>query len=150
AISVRGRTKPYVRCAPRWGAASESSLLEGPHRLANRLGRPLECGSLLGGKLDLDDLLEPLAAELTRHPEEETLHAVLALQPGGAGEDTLLVLDDRLRHLHGARGGRVVGGAGLEVLHDLGPPIPGALDDLLQLLPRDQLGYRNPGDGRVR
>ena len=75
----------------------------------------------------------PLAPELARHAEEQALHAVLALEPRGARQDALLVVHDRLGHLHRAGRRRVVRRAGLEVLHDLGAAVARAVDDRVEL-----------------
>ncbi len=43
-------------------------------------------------ELDLDDALDALGADHHRHADIEVLHAVFALEVGGAGQDALLVL----------------------------------------------------------
>ena len=69
----------------------------------------------------------PVASELAGHAEEEILHAVLAFEPRGARQNASLIVDDRFGHLHRARRRRVVRRAGLEVLHDLGAAVAGAV-----------------------
>src|SRR5215510_7244537 len=68
-------------------------------QLAHGRRRPLEGGRLLGCQRDLDDLLDPPAPQLDRHPDEQPADPVLALQEGGARQDLLLVAQDRLYHL---------------------------------------------------
>src|SRR4026207_239114 len=89
--------------------------------LAYRRRRLVEGGLLLGGELDLDDLLDAGPAELDRHAHVEPLGPVLAVEIGGAGQDLLLVLEDGLDHLHRGGGGRVVGAPGLQQRPDLRP-----------------------------
>src|SRR5439155_3045080 len=71
-----------------------------PHQLPHRRGGAVERRRLLGGELDLDDLLEPPRPQARRHAEEQIAVAVLAVQVDGAGEDPVLVEQDRLHHLH--------------------------------------------------
>src|SRR5687768_11027431 len=99
------------------------SELENAHRLAHRLRALAEIGALLRRELDFDDLLEPLSTELARDAEEKAGHPVLALEPGGARQHALLVVHDRFRHLHGCGRGRIVRGARLQELDDLGPTV---------------------------
>src|SRR5947209_16422946 len=66
-----------------------------PHRRRGAVQRHL----LLGGELDLDDLLHPLRPETRRHAKEEIPVAVLAAQVDGARQDHVLVEEDRLDHL---------------------------------------------------
>src|SRR5690606_21216736 len=94
-------------------------LSEQGHGLPDRAGGRLEHRPLLGGQLDLDDLLKAVAPELARHAEEEAAKAELALEPRRTRQDPLLVLDDRFDHLDGRRGGRIVGASRLEQVHDL-------------------------------
>src|SRR6185369_17809515 len=100
----------------RMGAWLELQLVD---QLAYRGGRLVEGGLFVGVELDLDDLLDAPAAELDRHTDVEPLGAVLAVQVGRAGQDLLLVLEDRLHHLHRGGGRRGVGAARLEEGHDL-------------------------------
>ena len=51
------------------------------HRVADRVGALAERRTLVGGQLDLDDLLQPLATQLARHAEKEPAHPVLPFQP---------------------------------------------------------------------
>ena len=44
----------------------------------------------VGIELDLDDLLDPLLAQLHRHAHERVLHPVFALEKSGAGKDRFL------------------------------------------------------------
>src|SRR5688500_12740587 len=105
------------------------SELENAHRLAHGVRALTEIGALLRRELHFDDLLESLPTELAGNAEKEARHAVLALEPGGAGQDALLVEHDRLGHLHGGGRGRVVRGSRLEELHDLRAAIARASDD---------------------
>src|SRR5260370_39199045 len=101
--------------------------------LADGGGRLVEGGLLVLLELDLDDLLDASPPELHRDADVEALGPVLAAQVGRAGHHLLLVLQDRLYHLHRAGGGGVVGAARLEERHDLGTPVGGARDQALDL-----------------
>ena len=60
-------------------------------------------GVLLFGEPDLDDLFEPCRAQLAQHAHVIAVDSVLALQKGRAGQNLLLVLEDRFGHLHRRR-----------------------------------------------
>jgi hypothetical protein len=91
----------------------------------------------------------PLEPSLHRHANEQSVDAVFAFQVRGAGQNLLLVFEDRLHHL-GGRGRRgVVGAAGLQVLNDLGAAVAGALDHAVERSLVHQLGDGNAGDRRV-
>src|SRR5262245_63010892 len=66
-------------------------LLAGVDQPAHRVGRLLEHRPLGAVELDLDDALDALRAEHDRHADIEILHAVLAVEIGGAGQHALLV-----------------------------------------------------------
>src|SRR5947208_802066 len=102
------------------------------------LDAALEHLALVLVQLDLDDPLDAVGAQDAGDADEVAADAVLLVAVDGAGEDALLVADDRLGHLHGGGGGGVVGAAGLEQADDLGPAGAGALDDLLQALRLDK------------
>ena len=93
----------------------------------------MACSS--GGQLDLVDLLDAARAQFHRHADEQAVDAVFAFQVRGAGQHLLLVLEDGFGHLH--RGGRrrVVGAAGLQVLHDLGAAVARAVHDAVDASP---------------
>src|SRR4029077_10009567 len=57
-----------------------SRVPEHSDELANRVGAASELCLLGSGELDLDDLLDPLGAELTRHAHEDPVDPVLALE----------------------------------------------------------------------
>src|SRR5262249_59734856 len=59
--------------------ASDSDL-ELRDRVRHVLAAPLERGQLVRGELELDDLLDPLAAQHHRHADEQVAHPVLALE----------------------------------------------------------------------
>ena len=65
----------------RGGGLLELQLVD---ELAHRRRRLVEGGLLLGGELDLDDLLDARAAELDRHAHVKALGPVLAVEIGGA------------------------------------------------------------------
>src|SRR5215217_2442532 len=94
------------------------SELEHSLRFEHGLRTLLQRRALVGGELDLDDLLETLATELAWHAEEVAAHAKFTLEERRARQDALLVVHDRLDHLHRTGGRRVVRRPGLEVLHD--------------------------------
>src|SRR5688500_16060853 len=110
------------------------SELENAHRLAHRLGALAKNGALLRREPDFDDLLEPLSPKLARDAEEKAGHSVLALEPGGARQHTLLVANDRFRHLHRRGRGRVVRGARLQKFDDLGAAVARSDDDRVERL----------------
>src|SRR5262245_17067489 len=98
------------------GSALELELLD---QLAHGSRRLLEGCVLLRREGDLDDLLDAPAAELHRHPDVEPLDPVLPGQVRRARQDLLLVLQDRLDHLHRRGSWRVVGAPRLQERHDL-------------------------------
>src|SRR6267143_3033534 len=104
------------------------------HRLLHRLEGLLEHGLLVGGELDLQDLLHPAGPDRHRHAHVVAVDPVLALQQGGAGKHALLVAQVALGHGHGAGGGGIEGGAGLEQRDDLAAALAGAVDDRAQAL----------------
>src|SRR6188508_924124 len=114
-------------------------------RVDDRLGRAHRLGGLEElltfsvGELHLDDPLEAASPQLAGNSTEDIAETKLALQPGRAGQDPLLVERNRLDHLHrrGTRG--VVRRAGLEKANDLGAAIAGSSDDGVELLPIHQL-----------
>ena len=63
-----------------------------------------------GSQFDFDDLLDALGAEFHGHADVEAVNAVLAVEVGGAGQNLLLVFQDRLDHF-GSGSGRCVVGA---------------------------------------
>src|ERR1041384_3096502 len=101
---------PYDHPSPRpspprgEGARLEFQLVD---ELADRGGRLVEGGLLVLLQLDLDDLLDPVAPELDRPPDVEALGPLRPVQVRGAGQDLLLVLEDRLHHLPRGGGRRV-------------------------------------------
>src|SRR3977135_1193356 len=102
---------------------------------AHRLDRFVEARLLVALEVELDDALDAAAADHHRHPNIEVLDAVLAGQPGGARQHSLLVAptgpappDRRARR-------RIEPRAGLQEIDDLGAAVAGALQDLVDLLP---------------
>ena len=85
--------------------------------------RFLEHGALGAVELDLDDALDALGADHHRHADIEILHAVFAVEPGGAGQHALLVAQIAFRHRDGGGRRRVEGRAGLEQVDDLGAAV---------------------------
>src|SRR6266404_7230594 len=84
------------------------------HRLADGV-RALRQGiALLSGKLYFDDLLQAATTKLARDAEEKARHPVLALEPGCAWKNALLIENDRLTHLDRSRRRSIVGRTGLE------------------------------------
>src|SRR6185437_14777254 len=97
------------------------------HQLLHRIGALLKCGLFFRHELDLDDLFQAAGAELAGHADEQAVNAVFAFEIGGAGQDFLLVFENRFDHLGRSRGRGVVGAAGLEILHNFGAAVAGAL-----------------------
>src|SRR5437660_11952807 len=132
------------------GAHLAGEIDEPPHRL----DRFVEFGLLLAVEADLDDALDPAGADYHRHADIEVLDAVLPGQPGGAGQDPLLVAQIGLGHRDRRACRGVEGRAGLQEIDDLGATVAGALDDLIDPFPRgpahpDQLGKRDAGHRRI-
>src|SRR2546422_8357887 len=108
------RTTPGIFTSPgrlkaaqglRWtGVCLELDLVDG---LLHRLEGPLEHRLLVGREIDLVDLLHAALADRDGHAHVVPAHAVLALQPGGAGQHPLLVPHATLCQPDGA-GGRTV------------------------------------------
>src|SRR2546426_12834183 len=117
--------------------------------LTHRRRGLLEGRLLVRGELDLDHLLDARATELHRNADVEPSDSVLPVEIGGAGQDLLLVLDNRLHHLNGRRRRGVVRAAALQQPHDLGAAITGALDERVDAVGREEVRDRDPGDGRV-
>src|SRR5439155_8357744 len=103
------------------------SKLHDLHGFQHRIRALLQRCLLVRRQLDFNDLLQPLAPQLARHAEVHALHAVLALEPRGTGQNALLIADDGFRHLHGARRRRIVRRSRLEELHNLGAAVAGAI-----------------------
>src|SRR5262245_46687334 len=99
---------------------SRMSDLELLGQLAHGRRGPVQSGRLLGRQCDLDDLLDSPAPELDRHPDEQPADPVLALQVGRAGQDLLLVAQDRLHYLGDRRARGVEGAPRLQQVDDLG------------------------------
>src|SRR4051795_11328368 len=115
-------------------------------QLPHRVRRLLERSLLLLGERDLDDLLNPVAAELHGDADVEVVEAVLAGQIRGARKDFAFVFQDRFDHLHRRGAGRVPR-RGLEEIDDFRAAVAGARDDRVDALLRNELGDRDPGDG---
>src|SRR6201999_3899180 len=98
---------------------------------AHALGRGLQSLQLARGEIALDDLLDATGADRGLDPEVDAADAVLAIDPG-AGRDRLARVGDHRAGHAGRRGRRrVVGRTGLEQRDDLGAPVAGAGDELL-------------------
>src|ERR1700730_3830983 len=67
-------------------------LLAGVDQTLDGGDRLVEGLAILAGKLDLDNALDALAADHDRHANIHVLHAVFAVEIGGAGHHALLVL----------------------------------------------------------
>src|ERR1700692_3419211 len=85
---------------------------------ANRSRRFIQRGFFLRSKFDLDDLLDASRPKFYRNTDIKSLNAVFALEVGGAGQDLLLVLQNRFDHLDDRGGRRVIRGAGLEQVYN--------------------------------
>src|SRR5206468_9658637 len=104
--------------------AGVDQTLNGPNRL-------VESFAVLAGQLDLDDTLDTLRADDDGHADIHVLHAVFAVEIGGAGQHALLVLQVAFRHRDRGRCRRVEGGTGLQEIDDLGAAVAGTVDDLI-------------------
>ena len=105
-------------------------------------------------ELDLDDLLHAVGADHHRHADVHVLHAVLAVEVGGAGQHAALVLEVALGHRDGGGGRRIEGRAGPEQGDDLAAAPARALDHGVELLlaehaQLDAVGQRHAADRGV-
>src|SRR5205807_2283687 len=80
-------------------------------------------GLFLAVEVELDDALDPASADHYRHPDIEVLDAVLPGQPGGAGQDPLLVAPIGLGHRDRRARPRMEGRAGPQEIDDLGETV---------------------------
>src|SRR5690348_16406102 len=129
-------------------------LLAGFDQALYRAGGFLEGVAFGAAELDLDHALDALGADHDRHADIEIVHAVFAVEPGGAGQYALLVEQIALGHGDGGGRRRIESRAGLEQVDDLGAAIGGALDDFVDARLRgpahlDQIGHRDAGYRRI-
>src|SRR5262245_15525024 len=82
-IGCRSAARPASRAA----SALALGVPEDADQLAHGVGRAPELGLLVVGQVDLDDLLEPLRAELAGNAHEDPVEPVLALEERGARQD---------------------------------------------------------------
>ena len=129
--------------------STATRLLHRGDKFFDRVDALLKIGLLLRGQLQLDDPLDAAGAQNDRHADIIAADAVLLVAIGGAGNQPLLVANDRFDHLRRGRGRRVVGAAGLQQADDLRAAVAGALDDLVQPLGIEQLRDRNAADRRA-
>src|SRR6516225_2243766 len=121
------------RSGHRRGEARSDALAKLDQRL-HRFDRAHEGVALMRIEIELDDALDALGADHYRHTGVEPLHMILAVEIRGAGQDALVVLEIRFRHLQRGGGRRVIGGAGFEQTYDLGAAVARALHDLTEPL----------------
>src|SRR5919201_5858537 len=95
-----------------------ASAAEDADDLAHGAGGVLQLLELVLCELELDDLLDPAAAELHRHADVEAVDPVLTLEVRRARQHPLLVEHDGVHHLCSCRARRVPRGRA-EQLHDL-------------------------------
>ena len=125
---------------------SSVELVESAHDLEDMLAAGLEESLLLVVELELDDLLDTVLAEDNGNTEVAIVDAVLAFELAADGEYALLVLDDSLDHLScGCAWSVPCGGA--HELDELATAILGALNDSVEGILVDEVGYRDAGDG---
>src|SRR5215470_640354 len=129
-------------------------LLAGIDQALYRGGRFFEHGTFAAVELDLDNPLNAFGADHNRNADVEIPDAVLAVQPGGAGQYALLV--EEVTFSHRDSGGRrgVKGRPCFEKIDDFGATIGCALDDLVDTRLRrpahlHQVGHGNPGHRRI-
>ena len=65
--------------------------------------RFIQCGLFIGCQLDLYDLFHSVLSNLDRDAAVDIREALLPLEPGGTGQNSLLVTYDRLDHFDRAR-----------------------------------------------
>jgi hypothetical protein len=132
-ISVGGERRTSKE-APRRRGAAPARLLEHAHRIADRLGGAVERRALLVVQLDLEHLLEAVAAQLARHTQEEPLIPYSPSSQAEHGRIRFLSFTIASAICTARRRRRVVGGARLQVLHDLRAAVPRAIHDRVQRL----------------
>ena len=98
-----------------------------------------EHGLFLGIELHLVDLLDAIAPQLHRHADEQPVDSVLAFEQRRAGQNLLLVLQNRLHHLDRRRRRSIVRAARLQILHDLRAAVARAIHNRRQPVGRNQL-----------
>ena len=109
---------------------------ENGYQFADGCGRLIERGLFFRRQLDLDDLLDAFRAELYGNADEKPLDAVFAFEINGAGQDLLLVLENRFDHLNRRRGRRVIGRSRFQQIDDFGAALARAGDDRFELVLR--------------
>src|SRR6201999_4331743 len=100
-------------------------LLAGVDQALDGADRLVEGFAILAGKLDLDNALHALAADHDGHADIHVLHAVFAIEIGGAGHHALLVAQIALGHRDRRGRRRIERRAGLQEVDDLGAAIAG-------------------------
>src|SRR5712692_2723549 len=95
---------------------------------------------LVSRQVYLDDLFDPALAQLNGHTNEQPVDAVLALQISRAWKYLLLVLQNRFGHLDCSRRRRVISRSRLEQADDLRAAVRRAIDYLIYLFLRQQIG----------
>ena len=100
---------------------------------SSRTGRGalVQGGRFLRRELKFVDLSRPRAPSFP-DAYEKSLDPIFAFEVGGAGQHLFLVLQNRLRHLHGGGGRGIVGAAGLQILDDFGAAVAGAVDEAVE------------------
>src|SRR5215210_7238916 len=104
------------------------------YHLAHVVRAVLEVFAFLIRKVKLYDLLGAPRTELHRDANEKVVDAVLALQVGSAGEDALLVEQDRVDYLDDGGRRRIEGAPTPKEIDDFCPALSGALHDLIHLV----------------
>src|SRR3989475_1144233 len=104
---------------------------------------------LFRSQFNLEDLLDAARSEFDRDADKEAVDPVLAFEVGGARENFFSVVEDRVNHFHDRSRRRVVGAAGFQQVDDFRAAVPGAFDDLIELLLRHQLRHRNARDRSI-
>ena len=117
--------------------------------LANGCGRCGELLGLVGGEVDLHDLLDAHAADYGRNADHDILLTVLALEVAAARDNAFLVAQHRL-HDRSGRSSRGVPSRGAEQSREGRAAHHGVGGNLLQLLLGDELRSGNALDGGFR
>src|SRR5215831_630649 len=120
-----------------------------PDQLLHRSRAFIQPGLLFQRQFDLDDLLNSLRTQLYRYTNIQPVDAVFPLQIGGAGENLLLVLQNRLNHLGCCGGWSVIGRPGLQIFHDLGATVTRTLYECVQAALLNQFCNRNAGNSGI-
>src|SRR5258708_11764578 len=122
ALDIRGLSSGPLLQDPTRSAAEQirRDLLAGIDEALHGTDRFIEGFAVLAGQLNLDNPLDTLRPNHDGHADIHVLHAIFAVEVGGAGHHALLVLEIALGHRDRGSRRRIEGRAGFEEDDDLG------------------------------